>query len=1404
MIRRRQSRTRVQSSSALTAACVELLENKQLLSGVNSADNPGRTITISDPSVSFDDQIWIEEVHVVDDAIWVLTDVRPAERASIWSGFGPLPSPPDIGQLIPFVNTDETPPPTEVSASITVDVPADLPVIEFRIDGAEGGQAISVDGIADFAERLDGQESEFVYSRVDRELALWREEIRHEMEVQADVLYGDSFGQETGRDEYWWFPTFPNDDTSFVTRVLIADAAEVSDTNVQVGGVDEADIVETDGEYIYTLSAGQLVVVSAATAEAESTVVSRTQLGASQNLAMFLFEGRLTIISKDYHTSYQSPIRRRGLAWDLAAPTSTRTVITVLDVSDPTAPALQQETVVDGIYQNARAIGSQVYVVVNNNQGIPYLPSLSTIRNSGSSTGYRFESRAEYFERIERIASELTPPSAYRRSETPDGESTLQRLGWLDGASDQVVAARAQLTTVLQFDSSTSDSMPVDNISVRTARYSSAQVYANADSLYLITNEQPSAELDGNLIRLANTNSISAINKIDISGQKMAFEGRGAVPGIVESQFSIDEHNGYLRVVTTTDQWGPESKNHIFVLEDVGEELTVVGSIEDLAPTERVYSARFDGDRAWVVTFRRIDPVFSIDLSDPTNPQVTGELKIPGFSEHLQLIDENHLLAIGRAATDEGRVQGLQVSIFDVSDMTAPQLIHQRLLDDSENGWSNSAALHDHHAFNYLADEGLLLIPYQDRNSNGLMALSIDVENGIKIVGEATSNGSRNVLRSVQIGDFLYAVSYNSVSVISANDPGTVLYDVNFGDHPQAPHDHRELLLEHFEDLRDRLDVREYLQENGDRIRQVEFGDLAGIVNQGIDELLEFEFSVTDIETGVELIRDISDGPWLSLQEDGQDLLEEGTYEFLVRTRSRLLDNPEWSEWIREQVISIGDERPEMLSDETLPELASVLQWSEIADQVRSRIDDGVETFELNPVDHYEVWVTDANIGEMVLWDREVQGTELNLESFAPGQYYSWFRAILEDGTEAAWSARNNFEIQGRALGLLNDFVSTADALPDFAWEEIDGATGFEVQITTPDGSQTVYTATDIPEARHEITQGLQAGTYTLRVRADLASGVNTEWAETQFTILDRPAVLINNRRLDLVGADGVVEADGSEAIEIWVNKADSYERVFHSVEWTDIENVDLVEAFGLTNEVGEYDIWMRLLGEQNSKWSTRQTFEVFHDAINIAPPSEFGVGDIQEFTWETAPLVESYELFVKQTGTPGAFLHETGIIGDGIQLAVPLPEGEYEYWLRGELVNGYTPWTEGFDLTVLESVVAPALREVGNTIQWDAPSAAINHLWVNRVDEQGRLLEARVAHVRQLADNSFDLSGLGEGHYAAWVQTSVETANGLVSSDWSDRLNFEVPVQFDVTDVWPDNLIDDVIGDLIGSLGIF
>lgn len=1375
MFRRRQSRSRTSSSVALAAASIELLEDKRLLSGVNSADVPERTITITDSTLPEDANLSIQEVHIVDDAIWVLTQTRVAQ-------------PIDYRRSLPIDSFYNIEPVSLASNTASVSVIApDLPVVEFRIDGTEGGVATAVGGFAEFHQSLQGRSTELLFSQADPELSEWREVVYEQLGEEADRLYADQFGAETEGNYYWsydWNIQSGGLITNF-TRALpdtLFSAVEDS-TNVQVDGVDEADIVETDGQYIYTLHNGELVIVSVADDETPSSVVSRTELAQGRSQAMFLHDGRLTIISNDYNSSYVpfriDPVDSIGgrITFDsVIAPGRTRTVVTVFDVSDPVLPTLEQETVVDGSYQNARAIGDQVYVVINNNDSIPYLQSPREVRDSESSTGSRFETQQEYRSRLQLITDQLDPPSVYHRAETADGAAALQRLGWLNGAADVLDLQRTQLTSIVQFDASSSNSIPVDDIGIRTDRHSWSEIYASANAIYLVNAEYPQAESDGDLFIVPDQNATSGITKVDISGDRLTVGGTGRVEGVVASQFSIDEHDGYLRVLTTTNEWSTASENHVFVLEDTGSELEIVGSILGLAPTEQIYSSRFDGDRAWMVTFREVDPVFSLDLSDPTNPVVTGELKIPGFSQYLQLIDENHLLAIGRGATVDGVAQEVEVSLFDISEMTSPELLHRRSLTDDDNSWSHSDALTDHHAFNYLPEQGLLLIPYTDRDSNGLMTLSIDIVDGIQIVAETPPENSRGYLRSLHIGDFIYAVGYDSIGVLSLDDPGTILQDVVFTAAEESAHDHSALLKEHFTRVRDRLEIRDYIGINGERTSQIEVGGLAGLIETVADELLEFEFTVTDLESGAEVLRRLAEQPWLPLQEDGQGLLEVGTYEFMVRTRSQLLDNPEWSEWIQSQIVSIGDDQSEMISASQLPELAPLLEWSEIADEVRTILEGETSSLELNPVDRYEIWVTDAITQRMVLRDGNIEDTQRSLEGLQPGRYYSWFRAIFEDGSEAPWSARENFEIQGRPLELLNTFVQTADALPDFSWQDIEGAESFEIEVTSPDGAQTLYTAGGLIEARHEITESLTAGTYLLRVRAVLASGVTTDWASSEFTILDRPEINIHNRRLDLFGADAM-DSQLGEAVEIWVNKAESYERVFHTTEWTDIVNVDLVDAFGLTNEVGEYDIWMRLVEQdgQNSKWSTKQSFEVFHDAITVMPVNQFALGEVQEFVWEAVDTVQSYELFVQKDGQSGAFYHQTGLTGAAHQLLNTLPKGNYKYWIRGELEGGHTPWTDAVSLAV-EDAPSPGIRLEGNDVVWDAVSGVVRHeLWVNEVESNGDLLSARVAHFLNLTGQQYSTEFLPAGNYRAWVKSFVETGNGLAETSWSDRLDFSV-----------------------------
>jgi hypothetical protein len=268
------------------------------------------------------------------------------------------------------------------------------------------------------------------------------------------------------------------------------------------------------------------------------------------------------------------------------------------------------------------------------------------------------------------------------------------------------------------------------------------------------------------------------------------------------NQFSVDEHDGYLRVVTQPDWSG--TGHSVVVLEQAGRELRTVGRITGISPDEVLYSVRFVGECAFLVTFRRVDPLFVVDLSDPAQPELLGELHIPGYSDYLQPIDENHLLAIGRGADEAtGLFQELQVSIFDVSNLADPQLVHRysfgggRSTATPATGDRWTLGDGDHHAVSYFPSEQILAMPIYSADGavwwgnaaddsplfepgkGGLQVFRIDVDGGFRPLGIIEHDTL--VERSVQIGDRLFAISSGTVSVHELNNPAAELGRIDLG-----------------------------------------------------------------------------------------------------------------------------------------------------------------------------------------------------------------------------------------------------------------------------------------------------------------------------------------------------------------------------------------------------------------------------------------------------------------------------------------------------------------------------------------------------------------------------------------------------------------------------------------------
>ncbi|HVF32276.1 MAG TPA: beta-propeller domain-containing protein, partial [Acidimicrobiales bacterium] len=224
------------------------------------------------------------------------------------------------------------------------------------------------------------------------------------------------------------------------------------------------------------------------------------------------------------------------------------------------------------------------------------------------------------------------------------------------------------------------------------------------------------------------------------------------VKGRLLNSFSMSEHEGDLRIATTDDE---AQESAVVVLRPQDGVLAEIGSVGGLGKTEQIYAVRFLGDRGYVVTFRQTDPLYVLDLADPSAPRVTGELKIPGYSAYLHPVGEHRLLGVGQDATDQGRTQGTQVSLFDVSDPAAPKRLANATLPRSQ-----SEAEYDHHAFLWWARSNLAVLPVSDWQDGTTAAVGFRVgDDSVTEAGRVAQRDRQPIRRSVVVGDRLLTLS---------------------------------------------------------------------------------------------------------------------------------------------------------------------------------------------------------------------------------------------------------------------------------------------------------------------------------------------------------------------------------------------------------------------------------------------------------------------------------------------------------------------------------------------------------------------------------------------------------------------------------------------------------------------
>jgi len=652
--------------------------------------------------------------------------------------------------------------------------------------------------------------------------------------------WGDVLGKDAAA--WWQLPVVfyadggPGRTVGTAVAVNQSGTADFSGTNNQVAGVDEGDMVKTDGEHLYVLAGDGVDILDAGSGAALVTAAHVATPG--QERALFLHGTRLTVISQENHWSPiaadESTSVGRFAFWNHHW--QPRVDVTVIDVSVAASPTILETTRLDGWFVDARAIDGRVIVVAQDSFDIPSpaiiavpatpgsgaggsasggagsgagstggvspggtsggtggsivtggigvspgvaLPPISVGPIGDDGTRYVYESVAAYRARLEKAWDAAAIPGY-----------TVTVAGGGTSSGDLVTPGRTYLPVrptdntmlaVVSFD--VDDANPGPDASTAVAGVSGS-VYASTSSLYV------SATTIGNWWDDTDAFATTNLYRFDLGDDTLPLVATGAVPGMTLNQFSLDESDDGLLRVATTAGWGDVSSSGVYVLAASDGNLRTVGSVTRLAPGERIYSVRFIGDRGYVSTFRQVDPLFVIDLSKPTAPRVAGQLKVPGFSSYMQALDDTHLLGVGRDVDPEtGRVRGLQLSIFDVADPARPRRTSTYTFPG--NGWESwSAALWDHHALGWFARQGILALPVQQGDwttgSSGLVVFKVDPSAADAFTNLGRIDHADPVLRSVRIGGYLYSVSAGEVRVHAIDDPTVELGHVQLA-RPDEP-----------------------------------------------------------------------------------------------------------------------------------------------------------------------------------------------------------------------------------------------------------------------------------------------------------------------------------------------------------------------------------------------------------------------------------------------------------------------------------------------------------------------------------------------------------------------------------------------------------------------------------------
>jgi inhibitor of cysteine peptidase len=512
---------------------------------------------------------------------------------------------------------------------------------------------------------------------------------------------------------------------------------QYSTTNIQVQGVDEADIIKSDGEFFYIVS-GTTIYITKAYPPNEAQLLSKIELNQTYGAQIYVNEDKLVILgNQNWLYTYgfiEEDVTVRTEAMSIYPYYAEESYVKVYDITDRAAPKLTRTLTVNGTYSGSRMIQDYVYFVVNQPIINEYSdkPELDIILPTISG------------DQVKEIQ-----PNEIRYIDTLDYNYRLTNIIAINIKDDS-----AEPTWEAFLASHTTN------------------MYVSQNNMYLVvpntnlwitpsSNEEPRDE--------------TLIYRIKLENERITVMAEGSITGYVLNQYSMDEYNNHFRVATT--EWQTDgSINNLFIMDM---DMNVVGKIQKLAPGERIYSARFLEEKCYLVTFRQIDPFYVIDVSNPNEPKILGYLKIPGFSGYLHPYDQNHIIGIGKEETN------IKLSLFDVTDVSNPIEKAKYIINAD---WSDSPILWDSKALLFEKSKQLLAIPVTINQYRtlvpgtywqGAYIFNISLE-GFTLKGDITHRNPENqyeynleVKRILYIEDVLYTVSDK---IIKMNDLQTLNY----------------------------------------------------------------------------------------------------------------------------------------------------------------------------------------------------------------------------------------------------------------------------------------------------------------------------------------------------------------------------------------------------------------------------------------------------------------------------------------------------------------------------------------------------------------------------------------------------------------------------------------------------